>query len=410
LRAGKPEHISNLMNRKIWVTGTGVVSSVGMDYGECLYSLRNRSTGIGKIRILETIHRSDFVAGEIGYTNRELMKLLGILPEREKEYSRTSLLGMIAAREAILDAGLNGDDGARTALVSASTVGGMDRTEIEYPKKNIESGFVHTHPCGDSTDRIADFLGLRDYRTTLSTACSSGANAIIHGARLIRHGRADRVVAGGVDALSKFTINGFNSLMILDREACRPFDRDRKGLNLGEGAGYLVLESDELAVRRKGRRMCRLSGYANTNDAYHQTASSPDGEGAFGAMSAALSMSGLEPSGISYINVHGTGTENNDASEGAALIRLFGNDLPPFSSTKSFTGHCLGAAAGLEAVFSIMAIRENILIPSLNFSHPIDGLGISPETETREGVTVDHVLSNSFGFGGNNSALIFSKG
>ena len=409
MKAGEPENILNLMDSNIWVTGAGVVCSIGMNSEQCLDSLRNRRTGIRKIEILETIHRSDFVAGEIRHSNRELMQMLGILPERGKEYSRTSLLGMIAAREAILNAGLKGNDGARTALVSATTVGGMDRTEREYPSKNIDPGFVHTHPCGDSTDRIADFLALKGYRTTLSTACSSGANAIIHGARLIRRGRADRVIAGGVDALSKFTINGFNSLMILDREACRPFDRDRKGLNLGEGAGYLVLESEELAVRRNGKRMCRLSGYANTNDAFHQTASSPDGEGAFGAMSAALAMSGLEPSGIDYINVHGTGTENNDASEGTALIRLFGDDPPPFSSTKSYTGHTLGAAAGVEAVFSILAITESILIPALNFSQPIDGMGISPVTETKEGVAIDHVLSNSFGFGGNNSSLIFSK-
>jgi 3-oxoacyl-[acyl-carrier-protein] synthase-1 len=212
-----------------------------------------------------------------------------------------------------------------------------------------------------------------------------------------------------VDALSRFTLNGFNSLMILDKDFCRPFDRSRAGLNLGEGAGYLVLESESLAGRLGAEQLCRLSGYANTNDAYHQTASSPGGEAACEAMVRALEMSGIGPGDIGYINVHGTGTENNDAAEGAAMLRLFGKNPPPFSSTKPFTGHTLGAAAGLEAVFSVMALREGLIFPSLGFSEPIEELGLVPETVFREGEQIRHVLSNSFGFGGNNSSLIFSK-
>ncbi len=409
MKAGGPEKDLCTMNRDIWITGIGVASSIGMDVRQTLDSFRAKRTGIGKIEILETIHRSGFKAGEIKHTNAELMRMLGISPERQPDYSRTALIGMIAAREAILHAGLTGDDGLTTAVVSATTVGGMDRTERELAAGDPDPGFIRTHPCGDSTEKICDFLGLPGYRSTVSTACSSGANAIIHGAHLIRHGMADRVIAGGVDALSRFTINGFNSLMILDREACRPFDQDRRGLNLGEGAGFLVMEAGDIAAREEGRRVCRLSGYANTNDAYHQTASSPDGEGACTAMSRAIGMSGMDPKEIDYINAHGTGTENNDASEGAALIRVFREHLPPFSSTKSFTGHTLGAAAGLEAVFSVLAIREGMLIPGLNFLTPIDGLGICPHTELAEGMDIKNVLSNSFGFGGNNSTLIFSK-
>jgi len=212
-----------------------------------------------------------------------------------------------------------------------------------------------------------------------------------------------------VDALSRFTLNGFNSLMILDRDWCRPFDRHRKGLNLGEGAGYLVLESDRITGGDPDRRICRLSGFANANDAYHQTASSPGGEAAFRAMSEALSMGGIDTGEIGYVNAHGTGTENNDASEGTALVRLFGDDLPPFSSTKSFTGHTLGAAAGVEAVFSVMALKYGLLFPNLGFTEPMEEPGIVPVTEGKEGISLMHVLSNSFGFGGNNSTLIFSK-
>jgi 3-oxoacyl-[acyl-carrier-protein] synthase-1 len=285
----------------------------------------------------------------------------------------------------------------------------MDKTEGSIGSEVAGHEFVRTHPCGDSTEKIAGYLGLTGYRTTLSTACSSGANAIIHAARLIRHGLAERVIAGGVDALSRFTLNGFNSLMILDKEMCRPFDRDRKGLNLGEGAGFLVLESDRRVEQDGSRKLARLSGYANTNDAFHQTASSPEGEAAFLAMTKALTMSGIGPGEVDYINVHGTGTENNDASEGSALVRVFGGNPPPFSSTKSYTGHTLGAAAGVEAVFSVLAIREGLLVPGLGFEIPMEPPGIVPVTELREAVSIRHVLSNSFGFGGNNSSLIFSK-
>ncbi|MFH0756130.1 MAG: beta-ketoacyl-[acyl-carrier-protein] synthase family protein [Bacteroidota bacterium] len=399
----------------IWVTGIGVASSIGLNVEESLASFKKGKRGLGEIKILDTLHRSEFKAGEINLTNQQLMDLLDIPADQYRYHTRTALLGMIAARDACLDAGilrydgLLKDDGISTALVSATTTGGMDKTECDYASGNHGSGYIQTHPCGDSTDKIAAYLGLHGYRTTLSTACSSGANAIIHAARLIRHGKADRVIAGGVDALSKFTLNGFNSLMILDKDFCKPFDRNRKGLNLGEGAGFIVLESEQLVRSRGSRKYCRLSGTANTNDAYHQTASSPDGEAAFGAMTRALEMSGIEAGEIDYINVHGTGTENNDASEGAALVRVFGKKVPPFSSTKSFTGHALGAAAGLEAVFSVLAIRDGLVLPSLGFHEPMEDLGISPSTEMKEGMPIGHVLSNSFGFGGNNSSLIFSK-
>jgi 3-oxoacyl-[acyl-carrier-protein] synthase-1 len=393
---------------RIWITGIGIASSIGMNAQECLVSIRSGKRGIHGIRILETVHSPDYVAGEIPFTNGQLMRHLGIPEVHSSRYTRTSLLGMVAAREACSMALVRGDNGIRTALVSATTVGGMDKTEQHFATREFASGFVQTHPCGDSTDRIAGFIGINGYRTTLSTACSSGANAVIHGARLIRHGIVERAVVGGTDALCRFTFNGFNSLMILDREPCRPFDRNRRGLNLGEGAGYLVLESDRLADSRGSRKLCRLAGYANTNDAFHQTASSPEGEGAFLAMTQALAMSGISTSEVNYINAHGTGTENNDASEGAALLRVFGDKLPAFSSTKSFTGHTLGAAAGVEAVFSVLSIVEGLIPPNLGFQDPIESLGIRPQVVLREGEVVKNVLSNSFGFGGNNSSLVFS--
>jgi len=252
---------------------------------------------------------------------------------------------------------------------------------------------------------IASYLGINDFITTISTACSSAANAIMLGARMIKHGLLDAAIVGGTDALCRFTLNGFNSLMILDKTHCRPFDRSRTGLNLGEGAGYLVLQSESSLQRTP---YCELSGYANTNEAYHQTGSSPEGDGAFLSMSEAIASSGISLEEIDYINVHGTGTPGNDASEGMALRRIFGEHVPPFSSVKAFIGHTLGASEGIEAVYSVLSIDKGLIYPNLNFTDAMPETGLIPETSFQEGIPIRHVLSNSFGFGGNDSSLLFS--
>ena len=198
---------------------------------------------------------------------------------------------------------------------------------------------------------------------------------------MIKHGIVDRVIAGGTDALSKFTVNGFSTLKILDDKPCRPFNKDRNGLNLGEGAGFIVLEAEELAIKDNRRIFCELTGYANANDAYHQTASSPEGLGPYLAMKQALDRSGLLPGQIDYINAHGTGTDNNDLTEGIAIERIFSPKIPPVSSTKGYTGHTLGAAGAIEAIFSILAIHQGILYPNLNFSEKMDELHFEPVRE-----------------------------
>ena len=197
--------------------------------------------------------------------------------------------------------------------------------------------------------------------------------------------------------------------MILDENYCTPYDDNRKGLNLGEGAGYVVLVSEKVAGKLSKAPAVKLTGYANANDAFHQTASSPEGKGNYLAMQGALKMSGLEISAIDYINLHGTGTANNDLSEGMAIQRIFGERVPKSSSTKAFTGHTLGACGGIEAIFSMMAIEQKMIFPNLRLKTPMKELGFVPVTELMEGVEVKNVLSNSFGFGGNCSSLIFSK-
>jgi 3-oxoacyl-[acyl-carrier-protein] synthase-1 len=229
------------------------------------------------------------------------------------------------------------------------------------------------------------------------------------GARLIKNNILDVVVAGGTDALTRFTLNGFNTLMILDEQFCQPFDENRRGLNLGEGAGYIVLVSQKVADSLHKKPSVILSGYCNANDAYHQTASSPDGNGSFLAMSGALKKSGLLPADIDYINLHGTGTQNNDIAEGTAIKRLFDPQYPKMSSTKAFTGHTLGASGAIEAVFSVLAIQQGIIYPNLRLQTPMKELPFIPVTGCIKNTKVQHVLSNSFGFGGNCSSLIFSK-
>jgi 3-oxoacyl-[acyl-carrier-protein] synthase-1 len=196
--------------------------------------------------------------------------------------------------------------------------------------------------------------------------------------------------------------------MILDPDRCRPFSDDRRGLNLGEGAGFVILESKDHALKRNVNGLCRVSGYGNSNDAFHQTASSCDGRGAFKAMNEAIYKAGLSVKDIDYINVHGTGTDNNDLTEGIALNRLFNYKVPDFSSTKTFTGHCLGAAGAIEAVFSATAIQNNELYANLRFNNPVGDTGLMP-VKTFSRKKIKHVLSNSFGFGGCDTSLVFSS-
>jgi len=307
--------------KKIIITGMGIVSAIGNNVSETLQSLREKRSGIAPLHYLKTSH-TEFPVGEVKMSNEEMMHLLNI--SENEPTTRTSLMGMLAVGEAIKDAdipSLNNLGGLRIAFVNGTTVGGMDKSEqfyIDFFENDTKNIYISTHDCGACTEMIADHFGIFSQVDTISTACSSAANAIVLGAELLKSGRADIVVAGGAECITKFHLNGFNTLMILDTKRCRPFDATRAGLNLGEGAAYVVMESEE---HFKARNHCELgpkysavelSGYANTCDAFHQTASSPDGEGAYLAMKKALEDAQLSSGQIDYINAHGTGTENND--------------------------------------------------------------------------------------------------
>ena len=396
-----------MISHRIHITGLGVISAIGSSVEQSLWSLQNCATGIGPVTYLKTRHKGDFVVGEVPFSNLQLAELAGV-----KLYNRTTLLGLAAAKEAIKNAGISQIHENRTGFISSTTVAGMPHSELVYKAffdHQTNENFIDDHFSGVSTNTIAAHLGISDFVTTISTACSSAANAIMLGARLIKNNVLDRVVVAGVDALSLFTLNGFNTLMILDREWCKPFDQNRKGLNLGEGAAYLVLESDQMIQKSGKKSLAVLSGYSNTNDAFHQTASSPEGQGAFLAMKKALAVAGLKPHEIDYVNAHGTGTPNNDSSEGIAMQNIFGPHAPRFSSTKAYTGHTLAAAASIEAVISVLSIQNNTIFPCLNRETQMIDLSISPVDEIIPSAGLKHVMSNSFGFGGNCSSLIFSR-
>lgn len=384
---------------KIFVTGAGIVSAAGSNAEENTRSLQSQLTGIS--------HSPEYnlMTGKVKYSNEEIIQLLGL---QREDFSRTTLLAFLAAKEAWGKNKIH--PGIRTGLISSTSVGGMDRTEEYYfDSRNTPGNYrLMIHDNGRTTERVAAELGITGYIGTISTACSSGANAIMQAARLMESKKLDRVIAGGSEPLATFDIKGFSSLNIYDPGICKPFDENRKGLNLGEGAAFLVLENDQSIAETGNTPLCLLSGWNNSSDAFHQTASSPDGKGAYLAMINAMAKANITAEKIDYINAHGTGTANNDLSESLALKNVFGDRMPPFSSTKGFTGHTLAAAGAIEAVYCVQAIRSQVIFPNLNFSTPMKE-GIVPEANFREDVKIEYVLSNSFGFGGNCTSLIFQK-
>ncbi len=396
---------------KVYVTGFGIISALGMGAGPTLGALFNRQSGVGPLRWLETMH-SHLPCAEVPFSTQELRNMAGVA--QDKIITRTALMGILALREALEMALWNEHKPLDPVLISGTTVGGMENSERFFmdfiSPDTSHDKYILAHDCGVCTQMIADHCGHFDMLSTLSTACSSAANALILAADMIRTGRASTAVAGGSECLSRFHLNGFNTLKILDKDPCRPFDNTRAGLNLGEGAAYLVLESEESAKARGVKPICLLSGYGNACDAYHQTASSPEGDGAVLSMTKALKEAGLSPQQIDYVNAHGTGTANNDESEGKALMRMFGADsVPPVSSTKAFTGHTTSAAGSVEAVISIMALLHDFLPANLNYSNPMEMLSFIPVTDEKPLRPLSHVMTNSFGFGGNDTTCIFSK-
>ncbi|HEX9512878.1 MAG TPA: beta-ketoacyl-[acyl-carrier-protein] synthase family protein [Puia sp.] len=403
---------------RVFITGMGVISAIGNTTAENHRALTAGNCGITKGTNFPSRYAGVLPFGEILLPTEELKEQLKV---NDAGVTRTTLLALHALREAISDAGLSPSQLASsdTALVGATTVGGMCLMDQMFDDANKDSGgseFLSSYDCASVNMFLQAHYKMQGIVNTINTACSSSSNSILYGARLIKNGFAKRALVGGADSLSKFTINGFNALHILSPEICAPFDRDRQGLNLGEGAAFLVLEGEDVLARREdvprreeapGHRKvyAELTGYCNTNDAYHP--SSLSGDGPYLAMKGALDCAQLDEGRIDFINAHGTGTENNDEVESRVLLRLFG--VPPvFSSVKSNIGHTLGAAGAVEAVYSILNLVHQEIYAGLNFKEPIPATGLRP-VQAYQKMSLQHVMSNSFGFGGNCTSLIFSK-
>ena len=386
----------------------GVVSAIGNSVAENHQALKDGICGVKKeLNLFPSKYAGLLPFGQVQISSEVLRQQLQIT---EPGVTRTSLLAVHALNQAIENSGLSTADisSAETALIGANTVGGMCLTDELYADANTTAGgseYTSSYDCASVNLFLQKHYKMNGIINTINTACSSSANAIMYGAMLMQNGFAKRAIVGGTDSLAKFTINGFNALHILSPDNCTPFDEGRQGLNLGEGAAFLVLEKEEDINDKKV--YAELTGYCNTNDAYHPSSLSDEGDGPFLSMQGALELANLTADKIDFINAHGTATENNDRVESMAMIRLF--DKPPaFASTKGNIGHTLGAAGTIEAVYSILSLLHQEVYVNLHFKNPIADSGLLP-VQSYKKMPVNHVMSNSFGFGGNCSSLIFSK-
>jgi 3-oxoacyl-(acyl-carrier-protein) synthase len=395
--------------KEVYVTGFGIISSLGWSLDEHLNSLRTGTSGIRAVRHFQSNYAKSHLFGEVDFSDEELRTLTQTTAERT--FTRTTLLALHSFTQAIQAANLSTSDlqSPATAFISSSTVGGMCYTDDLYADANKispSSNYLRSYESSDHTLRLVRHFGMTGYTDTLNTACSSSANAVLLGVKLIQSGKADRVIVGGADCLAKFTVNGFNSLMILSDQPCRPFDEHRTGLSLGEAGAYLVLESSQASVNKF--RYARVSGCGNASDAFHPSATSDDAMGPRLAMLRALDSAGLLPGQIDYINAHGTGTPNNDVTESYALSKVF-DRIPPYNSTKSYTGHTLAASGAVELIFSLLSMLHAELYPSLNCIEPIRAFDFKPIDRYQTNASIRHVLSNSFGFGGNCTSIVLSS-
>jgi 3-oxoacyl-[acyl-carrier-protein] synthase II len=387
------------------VTGMGIVAAPGFGIDEVWRAMEAGRCSLSPMDLFESPRYGQVLAGEI----RRDLKELGA-PLRG---SRSDRLGWLAARQAIESSKINLRDYAdRAGVLLGASVGGSFDCE-RFLTALIKRGKVRARParfheCDSAIQIIADDFGLCGPSMAVATACSSGALAIATAADLIMAGEADVMLAGGADSLSRMTWGGFHSLLLVDSAGCRPFDANRAGMSLGEGAAILVIEAEQTARARGAKILARLTGWGASCDAHHATAPHPQGAGAAAAMQSALRRAGLEPTAIEYVNAHGTGTRDNDVAEASALKSVFGQRVPPVSSTKRFFGHSLAASGAIEAVVCIESLRRGQMPPNIGFTTLDPAIGIEPVKEMKA-ASLTHVMSNSFGFGGNNAVLIFSQ-
>ncbi len=410
------------------ITGAGIVCAAGCGREAVWQALVAGRTGLGLLTLFSSPRYAQFPVGEVRtpatpilpgsrsdqlawVATSEALAQAGFAPHEPGRKTRSSELELeVPKRIRRLDVSAFPEP-SRVGISVGATVGGMDGTErvldLLLRQHRHRFGPLRYHECCHTADALAERLGIHGPCVTFSTACSAGAMAIAAATEMIRNEEADIVLAGGCDTLCRLTLNGFGSLLLLDPAGCRPFDARRTGISLGEGAAFLVIESEASACHRGVPALARLAGWGASCDAHHPTAPHPDGRGAAQAMRHALADAGLEPSMIDFISAHGTATPDNDAMEVKALRQVFGDALPPVSSTKRCFGHTLAASGALKAVVCLQTLEHQLIPPSPGFEIVDPTLNLVPVTHPQP-AQVRHVLSSSFGFGGNNVVLIFS--
>ncbi len=383
------------------ITGLGAISALGGTVSETAASLKQGKRNGGPVTLFET---------PLAYPAFEVKDI----PARFRlEGLRTVSLALTAADEALTEAHLVGALAEQRVGVCLGTTVASQLNDLDFYRSYRKDGNAPMQPVdrylkGNLAEAVARSIGSRGPCLTVVNACSSGTDAIGVALSWLRSGICDIALAGGADELSRIPYCGFGSLGIVSRELCMPFDRDRKGLNLGEGAGILVLETQESARKRKIPPHLFLAGFGSSADAYHLTAPHPEGVGLLSAIGKALDQAGIAPADAAFVNAHGTATPENDAAEGKTLAKVFGPDLVMLS-TKGYTGHTLGAAGGLEAVFTALGLREGWVPKSAGFSSQDPAIPITP-IDREKRITGKYAVSTSLAFGGNNAAIVLGWG
>jgi 3-oxoacyl-(acyl-carrier-protein) synthase len=383
------------------ITGIGAISAAGADLAETLVTFQQGRARTGAVSLFPT---------SLTYPVFEVKK---VRRKVRGDEMRTISLALCAVEEALLDAGLNSGIPRFRVGVCLGTTVGSQLNDMDFYRDYRGEKPVSMHPVdrylkGNPAEAVRRAIGISGPSLTVVNACSSGADAIGVALSWLRDGVCDVAIAGGADEMNPVPLCGFGALGILSDAICAPFDRDRKGLNLGEGAGVLVLESEEVARSRGKRSPLRLAGYGSAADAYHLTAPSPDGSGLAAALKTAMSEANIQAGDVCFVNAHGTATPDNDRIEGSVFRRIFGDDIK-FLSSKGFTGHTLGAAGGLEAAFTAAALREGWIPVSAGFVHQDQEILLSPVKETTP-ISGRFAVSTSLAFGGNNAAIVISRG
>lgn len=398
------------MRRDVYITGVGIVSPIGVGKEAFLAGLRAGTSGIDTISGIDV---EGFRVGRGGEVDDRTLADAGV----DLDEQRGLAMALTAASEAIAEAGLSGDTAwAKAALSLGSGAGEMRAMERSLGPRLADLPLAHEDPLQSPngiTSKLAHRLGILGRQVTFVNACAAGAQAIAVGADLVRCGRVDLVLAGGVETLNRMSLSGFESLRAVAAGACRPFDRERAGIQLSELAGFVVLESANRVAERDVHPYARVSGSGSSADAYHLVRPDAGGAGAKLALQRALRDAELSIDEIDYVNAHGTGTVPNDPAELAALRSVFGDRAAeiPISSTKAMLGHGLAASGAAEAVICSLAIRHHFLPPTINLQQPIAGYESYDfvPNQKREGVALRNVVSSSFAFGGNNVVLVLSS-